>query len=989
MASCSNGGRRSGRHRLTAALAAALAMAMGPVASPAFAQATTHSYGLPSQPLAAALTQIALAADRQIMIPPDLVNGRTAPALSGSYTLDEALAIVLAGTGLSFRESEGKVIVIVPADGSSSASSPGPQPRQQAATGTTNLDAVKVSASRIDRPDFVSPTPILPVSAEELQLSAKTNIAAALNDLPQFRATTSAQTTGTNTGAGSAPVDLRGLGVSRTLVLVDGHRIVGANDLNSVPSALVKYVDVVTGGASAAWGSGAVGGVVNISLDHDFVGTKLGIQGGRSDYGDATERRFEGAWGTQYADGRGHFMIGGEYLDNDGVVPKTSRSTVGRWAVLGTEMMPDVGFSNAAYGGLIMSGVLAGKAFNPDGSLRDFDYGQVLGTSMSGGEGPSNDDLSPLVTPQKRYNLLASNRFDVTDNVTMTTELRYSKMYNNYIWFGDHDRGNLVVGMDNAFLPADVRAAMEAAGETTLTMGRFNNDISFSRIDFQRKTTQATIGFDGHFGDNWRWSASYSHGEFEEDIKTPGFRLTNEWNQALDSVLDASGNPVCRIALTDPSTLCVPINVFGEGRASQAAIDYVNGTPSMHGKTKLDTFGASLRGEPVSLPAGDVSVAVGVEARRESIDQTVGELDAARAFKTFQFSPMAGSFNVKELFAEALIPVVKELPGLNDLSVNVAARTSDYSTTGSIWSWKLGVTNEFFPGFRGRIARSRDIRSANLSELYTSTTTGWNNVTDPFTGLPVYALTNGGGNPALTPEEADTLTAGITWSPRSVEGLDLSVDYFNIDIQDVITTIGAQDILTRCFNGNSEMCSRIERDASGNLTRIVSSYTNLSNYKTDGVDMELGYSRPLSLWGNEGRLRVRTLATWVHSLTTDDGVSRIEYVGSQGYSFGLGVPRWRATTSVGYEAGRWGANVRARFISAGQYNATQNISNDDIGSYAYFDLGGHMFLGDGKAVELYANISNLGNRKAPNGSLYSPYYDVIGRYYTAGVRLNF
>ena len=858
----------------------------------------------------------------------------------------------------------------------------------------SDLATVSVSASRIDRPDLVAPTPTLPITAEELKLDSRTNIGAALNDLPQFRATSSPQTTGSNTGAGNAPVDLRGLGISRTLVLQDGRRISSDNDLNTIPSIVVKSVDVVTGGASAAWGSGAVGGVVNISLDHDFVGFKAGAQAGQSTYNDGKEKRFEAAWGTDFADGRGHFLVGGEFLDNDGIVPRSSRSRAGRWSTLSIgngqyQLMPDVGFADAGYGGLILSGVLKGKAFNPDGSLRDFQYGRVVGALMSGGEGPSNDDYSPLSAPQKRYSVLASGRYDLNDDVRLTAEVRHSRMYNNYIWFGDHNRNNLDIGIDNAFLPQKVREAMQQAGETRLRIGRFNNDINYPHIDFERKTTQATLALDGYAGD-WRWSAYYSHGEAEANFDTPGFILREAWANAIDSVIDPStGGPVCRVSLANPAVHCVPINVFGEGAPSQEAIDYVTGTPQQRARTTLDVFGASLRGEPWELPAGPVSVAFGVEGRREAIDQRVGELDAAKAFRSFNFSAMKGSFNVKEAFGEVLVPLVRDVPGLNNLALSAAARISDYNTTGSIWSWKLGFTNEFVDGFRGRIARSRDIRSANLGELFTTTTTGWSYVTDPTNNQTVYALSNGGGNPGLRPETADTLTAGLSWSPRAVEGLDLSVDYFNIDIKDVITTIGLQDILNRCAAGNAELCSRVERDAGGNITRIVSTYTNLSQYKTDGVDLEASYRRDARLFGVPGRLRLRTLATWVNSLSTDDGVKQMEYVGSQGYAFGLGVPKWRAVSSIAFASDAFSVNARARYLSAGDYDRNQNIVNNRIGSYVYYDVGGAYRLGGEGRFELYASANNVFNKKAPIAATFSPYYDVMGAYYTAGVRVKF
>jgi outer membrane receptor protein involved in Fe transport len=852
-------------------------------------------------------------------------------------------------------------------------------------------EAIVVTGSRIDRA-FDAPTPTLQVTASDLSVAARTNVAAALNDLPQFRATTSPQTTGTNTSAGQAPVDLRGLGISRTLVLVNGRRLSSDNDLNAIPTVLIKSVDIVTGGASAAWGSGAVAGVVNVTLDGKFTGVKLGAQAGISSYGDAAEHRFEGAFGTSFADGRGHFVIGGEYLNNEGVIPKVSRPNVGRWATIsnggGTFILsPDVGFSNAAYGGIILSGVLAGKGFNPDGSLRPINYGVVSGTNMIGGEGPSNDDLSPLVTPQRRYSMAAQASFDLTENLTVTAEFRHSRMWNNYIWFGDHNRGNLTIKSDNAFLRQEIRDAMAAAGQTSFTMGRFNSDLSYSTIDFERKNTQATLAIDGKSSDGrWRYGAYYSHGQFDNNIDTPGFLLTTPYAQAVDSVISPTTNkPICRIALTNPNTNCVPIDLFGLGAPSQDAIDYVTGTPRSRSRTKLDTAGFSLRGEPFDLWAGPVSIAVGGEWRKESINARVGDLDLAKAFQTFSFSPLKGSFTVKEAFAEILLPLARDLPVLNKLEFNGAARISDYNTTGSIWSWKLGLTNEFFPGVKGRVTRSRDIRSANLAELYTQSTTGYNTLTDPKTNTSVYVLNNGGGNPNLRPETADTFTAGFVLSPLS--RLNLTLDYYDIRIKDVITTIAAQDLVTRCFNGNLDLCTKVERDASGTIVRTVATFINLAEYQTDGVDAELSYVLPVSA----GNLTFRLLGTWVSRLSTNDGVSKIDYVKSQGYSFGLGVPEWRVNASIAYQDETFGALLRARYLSAGNYNSTVNLVNNHIPAYTYFDLqlNARIPVSSGPQLELYANATNLFDKDPPVSALYSPYYDVVGRYITVGARVRF
>jgi len=932
--------------------------------------------------------------------PSEQLRGLRTEGVSGVLETREAFEKLLEGTALDVTEEDGSVLISLPAN------RVGPPERTQGSArgDTSTLDTVMVTASssRLGRQGFDAPTPTTTLSAEDLSIGARPNVAAALNDLPYFRAGVSPQTTGTNTDAGSAPVDLRGLGVNRTLVLIDGRRFSSTNDLNTIPTIMVKSADIVTGGASAAWGSGAVSGVVNIAIDRNFTGTKLGAQYGISDRGDANERRFEAALGHELFGGRGHMVLGAEFLDNDGLVPRSRREHVSGWATLsdgqgGFVLTHDVTVSDAAYGGLILDGVLKGKEFNPDGTLSDFQFGRVVGTSMVGGNGPRADDFSPLVTPQRRYSAMGTVYFDLTDSTRLTLDVRHSRMYNDYPWFGDHNRGSgaLTISADNAFLPAAVRDAMAQAGQTSFRMGRFNSDFAYSRIDYQRKTTEATLALDGYLGGSWRWKSYYTHGEYRQDISNPGFILRDNYARSVDSILSpTTGQPICRVALADPSTNCVPINLFGSGSPSAAAIAYVTGAPTQETLVKLDAGGVSLQGDPWTLPAGDVSVALGLESRREWQQTVAGALDIANAYRTFSHASMFGAFKVTEAFGEILVPVVRDVPGFNKLEVNAAARISDYDTTGSIWSWKAGVTNEFLPGFRMRATRSRDIRSANLNELFTTATTGYNNVADPVTGRTVSAQVIGGGNPNLTPEEADTTTFGFTWTPSFTEGLDISIDYFDITINDVIISLGVQEIVNRCSRGNQALCDRITRDGNNDIERVMSWPVNLAQYKTDGVDAEILYTFPAErlLPFASGRLQWRTLASWVNNLTTDDGEVKIGYVGSQGSAFiGPGIPRLRVMNSIAYRGDTFGANLRARYISAGKFNRAVNIVNNDIGSYVYFDLGLNARVARfaGSDLELYANINNLLDKDPPASSAFSAYYDVLGRYYSIGARLKF
>ncbi|MCW4460681.1 TonB-dependent receptor [Sphingomonas sp. BT-65] len=969
----------------------------------AVAQVQTYSFNIPAQDLASALRQFAQVSRQQVSFSGEVVRGIRSVPLQGAHSVDGGLAILLRGTGLTVRRT-GRVLVIHKAKPVLSSVSAQPSfvraqdsaaaPQEQASDADAGDTEIVISGSRIDRPGFESPTPLTRVSSQELGIASRANVGAALADLPQFKAGQSPQTSGTNAQAGRMPVDLRGLGAARTLVLLDGRRFASDNDLSTIPSVLVKNVDIVTGGASAAWGSGAVAGVVNILLDHDLQGLKLGVEAGISTYGDAGQRRLEAAFGTEFAGGRGHFMVGGEYLENDGLMTKTARENTGRWVLITqngvSTLTPNVGYANALIGGIILSGVNAGKGFNPDGTLRNPSLGTTVGANMIGGESPSDDDYSPLATPQKRVAGLINASYEIFDNAKLTVEGRYSRYWGNYTWFGDHNRGGITIQRDNAFLRPEIQAQMLAAGQTSFTMGRFNSDLSYTTIDLEREAYQGTIALDGSFGGGkWRYGLYYSHGEYQNNIDTPGFRLTTEFANAVDSVIGPGGTPVCRIALANPSTNCVPLNLFGYGAPSAAAIDYVTGTPSSRSTTKLDTFGVSLRGEPFDLWAGPVSIAVGVEGRWESVRSVSGELDRARAFTTFQFGELAGKDSVKEAFGEVVIPLLKDVPFFHKLELNGAVRYSDYRNSGGIWSWKLGATNEFVPGVIGRVTRSRDIRAPSLSELYSTQTISYVNIVDvnPVTNVSstVNVLIHGGGNPDLLPEEADTWTAGVTTSP--LHGLTASIDYFDITINGVIASVGAQDLVNRCRGGNQELCARVFRDAGGNLLRVQSNSVNLQRYNTNGVDGEIAYTTSLN--GDPSRrLNFRVVGTWVNSLSIDDGLAKIEYVKNTSYAFVTGMPDWRINGSVGYADNGFNAVVRARYIAPGFYNRNQNITNNRVPAYTYVDLQLSKTLkADGHEFDIYANVSNLFDKDPPIASLFSPFYDTVGRFVTVGARI--
>ncbi|MBL8269279.1 TonB-dependent receptor plug domain-containing protein [Steroidobacter sp.] len=874
---------------------------------------------------------------------------------------------------------------------------------QSTTENSETIDVVVVSGSRISTAGFDAPTPTTVLGEVELRQAGRTDIAATLTDLPQFRSTQSASSTNTVTSSGQTPADLRGLGASRTLVLVNNRRYISSDDLQTVPYSLVKRIDVVTGGASAAYGSDAVAGVVNIILDDNREGVEVGVQRGRSTHGDAEKTLVEASFGTKLFDDRAHLLVGADYLKDDGIIPGTRRPRIGEANFFpGTDglLYPTANLHEArrSEGGLINTGVLTGQTFDTDGSLRPFQYGVRRAGSpnlMIGGEGYNIDQFRSVVAPIERANVMGRFSLNVTDNVKVWAELIYNNVKDERVYFPDLAITQLTFSYDNPFLnltPAQ-RALVQGAGETTFTMGRAVTDVALASYKYDREAVQATIGFDGEFADGkWRYNGYYGRGKQEQDMKLLNLALAENFFNAIDAVTGPGGSPVCRIALTDPTTACRPLNLFGSGRASQAAVDYVTADWHAIDETWLDTAGIILSGEPFELWNQPVSFATGIEYRKEQFRSTYDANSLAGNFATINGENISKIGNdVTEGFVEVAIPLLADKPLVQSLNFNGAARISDYSTSGSIWSWKLGGTWHLVNDFKLRATRSRDIRAPNLTELFSSPSTFFTNVQDvsqtPASTTQVTLFT--GGSTALDPEIADTLTVGAVYSPSFVPGLEVSLDYYHIKIEDVITTLTAQQIVNSCYQqGNQSACNQITRTG-GVITEINATYINIAEFVNKGFDLEASYRFDVG----PGQVTVRGLANYVDTLAVDNGIITIEGAGYLGSQATFLVPKWRGSVTLAYESEFIGGDLRARYLDGGGYapsNVLSGVGNNNIASRTYVDLGLRTYipLGESK-LTVYGSVQNVFDKEPALAALNSPYFDIVGRYFTLGVRANF
>ncbi len=864
-------------------------------------------------------------------------------------------------------------------------------------------DDIVVTSSRIQRSGFNAPTPTTVIGEAELRQGNRPSVAQVLNDSPQFRATSTPATTTGNTTSGTSTADLRGLGAVRTLTLLNGHRFNGASDLNTVPQNLIKRVDVVTGGASAAWGSGAVAGVVNIILDDEMKGWRMGAQTGVSSRGDTARYGADIAWGTEFAGGRGHFMISADYMREQGAFGRKSRpnleSSVFQRADGQLVLARDVNYTIINNGGSILrlNATPYNLSFNPDGSVGPLPLGSdTYGQFTVGGNGQNIYDYVAVSSPYQRNNVYARATYDITDSLKLWVDGSYSRMWSNYTFFPETPI--VAIMPDNAFLTQTARNQLAAAGVTgPFALGRIMDDAGPDRMlnfKFSRRNLEGAFGLKGSFGDGWGYDAYYDHGELRADQSLYNQRITAKFNNAVDAVL-VNGKPVCRInadastANDDPS--CAPINLLGNGNISAAGVAYAFGGTRSIVTTKLDAAGASMHGQPFSTWAGKVDIAFGADFRWEKLTTNhIDPLSLSKAFTTLNSAPTNGGFSVREAFGEVNVPLLDIADAIH-LEVNGAARYSDYSTSGGIWSWKTGGTMRIANDLLLRSVYSRDIRSPSIVEYFLGRATNKADLYDPFrkeTQASVSIYT--GGNPKLTPEISHTLTLGGSYSPHYVRGLSFSVDYYDIKIDNVITTITPTDTLTQCLkaNPNDPTCGGvITRKANGELESLSATYRNLISYGTRGLDIEASYRTSLG----SGKLGFRVLANHIFDLTIRDGGQPRDVAGIVGGDTAFSTPKWRLTGSVTYENGGFGADLRARYVGGGIFSAQlgpndKPILNNQISARTYIDLGLQFKTGP---FTLFGNINNLFDANPPYTPYNNPNYDVIGRYFSGGVKLKF
>lgn len=881
---------------------------------------------------------------------------------------------------------------------------------------STDVGDVVVTGSRIARAGFEAPTPVTVTSAQQLSQAQPTTIGDALRQLPALTASVGPRGAQTSGGQGGAFLNLRNLGGIRTLTLLDGRRFIsqsgsGLVDTNLFPQALVSRVEVVTGGASAAYGSDAVAGVVNFILDTRYEGIKGEVQGGVSDLGDGEEQKYSLTYGTEMLDGRGHLIASAEYFRATEIPERLSREVAQRSCQIislpaGSPTLRDyacnVRVSNANFNGLITGPTaFRGTTFDAAGNPIPFNYGTlVTGSTMVGGDGviPQFAPLSAGVDKQIIYGRFG---YDVNDDTEIFAEATVGQVDIGYqVGSFSNVLGNtaLTIRRDNAYLPVSIRDRMTPA--QTLTFGKYLNELPKSQVTTRDNTYRFVGGASGMFRD-WSWDGYVEIAEARRRLAIEDDLILPNYFRATDAIVDpVSGRTVCRSEVGARSG-CVPVNPFGTPNLTPEQRNYIVGTNYNWTTSFQRTAAFSVSGEPFSTWAGPASLAAGAEYRELGFEQRVDGGSIADNFVTLgsgiyrvgNARPQEGEYNIREAFVETIVPLADGQRWAEELELNAAVRYASYSTSGEATTWKVGLTYRPFDGLRFRGTRSRDIRAPTLSELFQAGVTNF--IPSIFDRVRNVTVTNARqiqvGNLDLQNEEADTTTMGVIWSPSFLPGLDLSLDYYDIQIDGAITTPTPARIIDDCVAGIQALCNRLIRDPAGNLLTVEVVPLNLQTFKTDGIDVEASWRGSLDdAWPSVGGdVSVRAIVNFTNSFITQlQGGVEQDRAGETGTA-----PDWRAIIQTNYNKGPLGVFVQARMVSDGVYDLytlPTDLRQIDIPGETLFDLGVNFdFTLSGMDWTAFLNVNNVADNLPPDLAPTAGGFDPIGRYFRFGLRFKY
>lgn len=969
----------------------------------------------------------------------------------------------------------------------------------QQESGASELEEIVVTGSRIRRTGFDTPSPVTVIGVDEVAAATSPAIGDLLNEMPQLRSTFGLSNSQGFIGtAGIGRLDLRGLGTDRTLVLVNGRRHVSSSegttavDVNSLNPDMIERIEIITGANSAVYGADAVAGAVNFILKDDFQGVSI-----KADHGSNSDQfnrlSFSLTAGSDFAAGRGNAMVslgydkqdiytvgqkGGRFTENWGRTPNPEDGdTIDANGIQIDDGIPDdIYVPNEGFWAISENGtsLALNGSINDDGSFSPvpfsaFEYTDGLQCGGTGCTALDLDRFQVLQVPLERFTVDLNFHYDLNEEHTLYLETRYSNLDANQQGQPSFDFGApIIIQRDNAFVSPSLAAAMDAAGASSIDLRRFNIDLGLRRELNNRETVRIVTGLEGNLVGDFDYDVFVNYGRSSVERVNLNNRIDERFAAAYDAVrVDATeaatlrasglapeaqaGQVFCRATLQEAQGTttgfptwaydgCVPLNVLGRNRSSQAARDFINSTAL--GLAEVQQIQVQAVVSNTSLFeawAGDVAGVAGYEYRDENSFVRGDSLSALGNTFFNALSDTRGRYDVHEVFGEVALPLLTDAPFAQNLSLEGAVRYSDYSTIGDTFTWETRLDWEPTDDLRFRASTGEALRAPNIGDLFDPGGEDFANIDDPcdmdnldlgdagrnvriancqalgiadpenFDSLDEESITEfQGGNPDLMEETAETFTVGVIYSPSFVEGLRLSLDYWDIKITDAISSTGSQEILDRCVdnpNGiDNPFCALVTRDGIGNIIELRQRPLNLNTLETSGYDFEIDYTTELGRFGTLGnRLVGSFLEDRTFFLSSDDDIDFVEGE--------LGDPELQLNLRTTWDYQDWSVFSELRWIDS-MYTEDQELlfgspTNEDpnpdvksiieTGSQTYLDLGISYVVNDSLIVGL--TVDNVfdedppfplfGNDETVVADGAGAIYDTIGRFWVLKASYDF
>lgn len=777
------------------------------------------------------------------------------------------------------------------------------------------IQEVIVTGTRIVRPDLEASSPVAVVSAQDFAMAGATNVEQFLRDLPQLVPAIGSNTNNGNPGADT--LDLRNLSEERTLVLVDGRRFVaydsnGFVDVNMIPSAMIDRVEIVTGGASAVYGSDAIAGVINFILKDDFEGLELDAHTGQSERNDAVRQDFSLTVGSNFADERGNMVFNAGYTKQEAVYQ--GDRDFSRFSLASEDFSPGGSSTNAAG---VLQAVRTGVG--TETKNHTFDANGNLIPYVAARDSFNFNPYNLLQTPQEKWTATLLGKYVINDNAEFFSRFSFANSQVKTIIApsGTFNFPFDINYRDNPFLTQQAKDVLgrndtDGDGVVRLNWGRRTVELGTRDSVYENTAYQGVAGVRGEFGESWSYEVFAQKGR---TVRTQNFLNDIDAARVQEGVLairDSSGNIVC----TSGSTDCVPLNLFGAGTITPAMADFMRLNLQSVDTTEQFVAGGFVTGDlPFSSPLASTApaVVVGVEYRSEEGESKPDSPSAKGVAPGFgQSLPLEARLNIREAYGELRIPIVTEHTLMHRLSLEAGVRRSDYSNAVpardannnfTTTAWKGGGEWAPVEGLRLRALYQRAVRAPNLNEIGSPRTNGTGDagtdycstasftsamVNDPaFAELQALCVATGaslaqlgnipdpiagqvsnysGGNPNLVPEESDTITAGVVLQPSFLPGFTASIDYFDIEVDKAILDTPEQAILDACytaeqnptFDPNNLFCSLVHRSPetgglNGGLeTGVDQSDRNIGVLRSKGVDVNAAYAFGIGSFGQLG-----------------------------------------------------------------------------------------------------------------------------------------